>query len=247
MDANLPSAEDAVMLPIVITQVDAVYGCVVGLTRDGRFFRPEPAMLDDVSGTHPYYRFGNPVHCRLGPSQASDPRPEDRALLERLPVVEEIAEWRGEALEPWFASHRDKSVEAIFSDDRSVGLIRAQAETLRLIRSTRGRFLILLGFTDEDNQHYEWVVPELPFSKLMTAILQDAEDAEQVAQQIVDCLRQTSLFLALVLSKPRPNAVGSIRGCQPLVGGVHSFPAYADILAERFPAAGSVKEAANSE
>lgn len=242
MDMNLTSAEEAVMLPLVITQVDETFGCVSCLTRDGRWRRPEPVMLDEVSGSEPCYRFGDALFCRLGPTQSSAPRPEDRDLLARLPMLEDVAEWRGQALEGWLTRHCDESALAAFSGDRTVGLIRARPEELALIRSTRGRFLILLGFTDEHEQYHKWIVSDLPFSKWATDILLNAGDADQVARQIIDRLRQTTFFLAVVLSRPKQNSLGAIRGCQPLVGGVHSFPSYRDILAEHSNAAGSEKK-----
>jgi hypothetical protein len=245
-DRDTSSIESLVMLPVVITQVDETYGCVVCMTRDGRLFRPEPVMLEDIAGPSAYFRFGEAVHCRLGPSLASDARPEDRDWLARLPVEGEVAEWRGDALDAWFAGHLDRSAQTVFEGERSVGLIRARPEIVKLIRSTRGRFLIVLGFTDDDGQYHEWIVPDLPFSKAMTAILKDAPDAERIAGEIVERLRQTSFYLALVLSKPRQNSLGSIRGCQPLVGGVHSFPAYADILADHATAMAPEEEAAAS-
>jgi hypothetical protein len=234
MEMIPPIEEDVVILPLAITQVDENHGCAAGITQDARWFRPEPIPLDHVAGDHPQYHFGSGFRSRLGPSQCDDCRPEDRTLIMRLPMVEEVPEWREEALEAWLAAHLDRSVQSVFAGERSIGLIRAQLETVEVIRSTRGRFLVRLGFTDEDEQLYQWITPDLPFGRLMISIFHNAEDFGEIARQVIDCMRETTVFLTVALSKPKPNALGSIRGCQPLVGGVHSFPPYKNFLPDRF-------------
>ncbi len=225
--------EAVVLLPLVITQVDATYGCVSGLTRDGRWLRPEPVLLDEITGENPYYAYGRPVHCCLGPSLSADRRPEDRELLERLPTAnEDSSSWHGAALEEWLSGHRDVDASASFAGERSVGLIRAVPQGLSLLQWTRGRYLVRLEFSDASGQQYNWVVSDLPFCALAISILRSAEDRGALARRMVEHLHATRFFLSLVLTKPvNQSRRDLIRGCQPLVGGVHTFPLYRASLA----------------
>jgi len=224
------TVEDVVMLPLAITRIDSTSGCAAGLTEEGRWIRPEPVLLDDVAGEDPYYVYGRPVHCRIGPSESLDRRPEDRALLERLTTPDVVTNWQGAALETWLAAHCDAAASASFACGRSVGLIRAQLDRLAVFPSTRGRHLVKLAFVDEQGERNEWIVPCLPFSTFAIATLRDEGKPEEVAQHMIRCLRDTKVFLTLVLTKPRTNSLGTIRGCQPLVSGVHTFPSYRDIF-----------------
>jgi hypothetical protein len=225
--------EEVVLLPLVITQVDATSGCVSGLTQDGRWLRPEPVHLDEVTGENPYYAYGRPVHCRLGPSFSADRRPEDRELLERLPTPNEVSSsWHGAALEEWLSEHCDVDAFASFADERSVGLIRAVPQGLSLLQWTRGRYLVRLEFTDMSGHQHNWVVSDLPFCALAISILHCAEDRGALARRMVEHLQAMHFFLSLVLTKPvNQSRRDLIRGCQPLVGGVHTFPLYQTSLA----------------
>ena len=226
------ATEEVVLLPLVITQVDATFGCVSGLTQDGRWLRPEPVYLDDVAGENPYYAYGRPVHCRLGRSSCADHRPEDRALLERLPPINEVFNGHDAAFEAWLSGHCDVDAAASFAGERSVGLIRAVPKGLSLLQWTRGRYLVRLEFSDTSGQQYQWVVSDLPFCALAISMLRDAQDRGALARRMVEHLHATRFFLSLVLTKPvNSSRRDLIRGCQPLVGGVHTFPPYQSTLA----------------
>ncbi len=225
--------EAVVLLPLVITQVDATYGCVSGLTPDGRWLRPESVYVDEIIGDNPCYAYGRPFHCRLGPSLCTDRRPEDRELLERLPAANEVSSsWQGVALEEWLSGHCDVDAFASFAGERSVGLIRAVPQGLSLLQWTRGRYLVRLEFSDASGQQHNWVVSDFPFCALAISILRSAEDRGALTRRMLEHLQSTRLFLSLVLTKPvNQSRRDLIRGCQPLVGGVHTFPPYQASLA----------------
>ena len=236
-----PSApnEDALLLPMVITKVDAVYGCVSALTEDGRWLLPEPVLLGDIEGDQPYYAYGRPVRCRLAPSTCADRRPEDRELIERLPIPTSVAIWSDDVLEHWLSAHCDANVAATFAGERSVGLIRAVPERLYLLRSTQQRYLVRLAFRDGAGQQHDWVVPDVSFTQQVLDLMRNAADPDALSARLLHGLQSTRMFLAVVLTKPINRARGIIRGCQPLVGGVHTFPPYSQVFAEVVAAAAS--------
>ncbi|KWC06825.1 hypothetical protein WL44_21725 [Burkholderia ubonensis] len=227
-DADPAECEDVTLLPLAITQVDATYGCAAGLTPDGRWLRPEPVYLADVAGDAPRYAYGRPVHCRLAPSRGADRRPEDRERVAWLPAAQAVGDWDASRLEAWLSSHCDASVAAGFAGARSAALIEATPERIELLRTTRQRHLVKLAFRDAAGESHAWIVPDLAFAQAVTAILRDAPDSAARADRLVECLGATRMFLAIVLTKPLGHGRGVIRGCQPLVSGVHTFPPYRD-------------------
>lgn len=225
-DTYPAGCEDVTLLPLAITQVDSTYGCVAGMTPDGRWLRPEPVYVADVADVEPRYIFGRPVHFRLAPSRRTDPRPEDRECVEWLPAVHAVSDWEISRLETWLSSHCDANVAAGFSGMRSAALIEATPQHIEVLCTTRQRLLVRLTFRDAAEESHAWIVPDFAFSQTVTAILHGVPDKTERATRLVEYLGSTRMFLAITLTKPLGHARGAIRGCQPLVSGVHTFPPY---------------------
>lgn len=218
--------EDIVLTPMVITKIDEEYGCVSALSMEGRWIRPEPVLTSEVQGDNPYYHYRYPFHCRIAPSHASDRRPEDRDLVEHLDLSEATPVLEEEALRQWIASHCDADVNQAFDDERSVGLVKARIERIYLQRSTRQRIFVRMVFRDPTDTSYDWIVPDVHFSTTVLKLTKDAADPEQGCAELLAHLKGSKMYLAVALTQPNNRFPGVFRGCQPLVGGVHSFPDY---------------------
>lgn len=224
------NTENVMLLPLVITKVNSSHGCVSALSEEGRWLRPEPVLLEDIESENPYFAFGQSVFCRLAPSIDPEPRPEDRELVARLPVNSPVNSWTASNLESWLENKCDRDVEACFADDRTVGLIEVVAERVYIQRSTQQRYLVRLAFRDGSDCVHDWVVPDVTFSSLVVKLVLEGESHEGICAILLSALRSTRIFLAAVLTKPINRARGIIRGCQPLVGGVHTFPSYVTLF-----------------
>jgi len=220
--------EDIVLTPMVITRIDDVHGCVSALSPDGRWVRPEPVLTGEVTGATPFYRYRQPFHCRIAASSAADRRPEDRDLVMQLDVPPSVTPLADESLQAWMASHCDATVEDAFSAERSVGLVEATVERIYLQRSTQQRVFVRMVFRDASDTRYDWIVPDVHFSSTALAAMRDAPDPELAGAPLLQHLKKSKLFLAVALTQPNNRFPGVFRGCQPLVGGVHSFPDYRD-------------------
>lgn len=219
--------EDLILMPMVITKIDEQHGCVSALSTDGRWVRPEPVLTMEVTGPSPFYRYRHAFHCRIAPSSAPDRRPEDRNLVAQLPLPNAAAVHTLGELQTWMASHCDADVNSAFQEERSVGLIEAIAERVYLQPSTRQRLFVRLVFRDKANSSYDWIVPDVQFSRHILALTGNSGDPQQACDIALAKLQQGQLFLAVALTQPNNRFPGVFRGCQPLVGGVHSFPDYA--------------------
>lgn len=219
-------SEDLVLLPMVITNIDEEYGCVSALTPQGRWVRPEPVLSSEVVGEQLYYRYRQPFRCAVAPGVQEDRRPEDHAIMKRLPTPEDAPYGGKDQLATWMAAQCDASVNEAFAGERSVGLVHATPERVYLQRSTRNRVFVRLVFKDPSGQSYDWIVPDVVFSELTLLQLRGASDAEASADRLLTILKATKMFIAAALTKPNNRFPGVFRGCQPLVGGVHTFPDY---------------------
>lgn len=224
--------EEASLLPMAITRVDAEYGCVSGLTSDGRWMRPGPIALAEVEGSPPRYAFRRPFRCSIAPSTSPDSRIEDRLLLAHIDGAATELQMTEDQLLSWYLAHVDADVNTALGGERSVGLIEVTPERVYLLRSTQQRFLVRMCFKDASGTACDWVVPDIQFSRLAVSLLRDAPDQAKAEALLMTILQPRRMFLTIVLTKPTTRARGVIRGCQPLVGGVHTFPDYARHMAE---------------
>jgi hypothetical protein len=221
------SSEEALLLPMAITRVDAEYGCVAALTEDGQWLRPGPVFLADLESPESRYAFRRPFRCRLAPSSSDDSRVEDRDLLGHIDGPAIGFQMTEDELLSWYLTHSDANADAAFSGERSAGLIEVSLERVSLQRSTQQRFFVRMAFKDASGTAYDWIVTDLHFSRMVTSRLRDAEDPEQASASLLQLLQSARVLLTVVLTKPTHRARGVVRGCQPLVGGVHTFPDYA--------------------
>lgn len=218
--------EDIVLTPMVITRIDDVYGCVSALSPDGHWVRPEPVLTGEVTGASPYYRYRHPFHCRITASSAADRRPEDRELVAQLDLLPSAEPLSSQHLQAWMASHCDANVEDAFACERSVGLVEAAVERIYLQRSTQQRLFVRMVFRDASDTRYDWIVPDVSFSSQALEAMRGAADPELACAPLLQKLKKSKIFLAVTLTQPNNRFPGVFHGCQPLVGGVHSFPDY---------------------
>jgi len=221
------SVEESLLLPMVITRVDAEYGCVAALTLEGRWLRPGPVFLADLESPESRYSFRRLYRCRIAPSSSADSRVEDRDLLGAVDGPAVDLQMTEDQLLSWYLTHADADADAAFAGERSVGLIEVRPERVYLQRSTQQRFFVRMAFKDASGIAYDWVVPDIHFGRMVASRLRDAEDPVQASASLFQILQSARVFLAVVLTKPINRARGVFRGCQPLVGGVHTFPDYA--------------------
>ena len=151
------------LLPLAITGVDGHEACVGALDETGRWLRPEPVTIAEVTAADPAYRYWHWTEASLGPSTCDDARPEDRALLApprpgppAVPAADRAALLDG---------HADTDVQAAIGDaHRSLGLVRADVREVYLRRSTGGRTFVRCRFTDGTGAEHDWIVPEIAFA-----------------------------------------------------------------------------------
>ncbi|UXH76091.1 hypothetical protein [Roseateles amylovorans] len=236
-------AETLVLLPMVITQIDEQFGCVSAITPEGRWVRPEPIFTRQVIGTPQApasYQYRQAFRCAVAPGMQDDRRPEDHHLVQDLSPPDAAPFGQDEALAHWMARHTDPSVIDAFAGERSVGMVTATPQRLYLQRSTRNRVFVRLAFVDATGTAYDWIVPDVAFSHAVLRIMRDQPDQEAIGERLLAILAGTRLFIAAALTKPNHRFPGVFRGCQPLVGGVHTFPDYRPLFEAAYPVAAAV-------
>jgi hypothetical protein len=212
------------LVPMAITRADSTHGCVAALSADGEWLRPEPVFTNILEGPDSIFSYRRFVRCHLGPSRFSDCRPEDRQLLagpDLIPVARPLDD------EEWFAwckKHCDPGVSACFTGERSIGLIEAMPERIYLKRSTQKRLFVRMVFRDASGAIYDWIVPEIRFSRLGFTVFCDDTFLSEPGALFLQRLRAARVFLCIGLTKPNNWLPGMFRGCHPLVVGVHTFP-----------------------
>ena len=209
------------LLPLAITGVDGHEACVGALDETGRWLRPEPVTIAEVTAADPAYRYWHWTEASLGPSTCDDARPEDRALLApprpgppAVPAADRAALLDG---------HADTDVQAAIGDaHRSLGLVRADVREVYLRRSTGGRTFVRCRFTDGTGAEHDWIVPEIAFAARARELIHSGRSG-------TDGLAGAgAVYLALGLTKPNDRFPGRFGGCHPLVVGVHPLQAEAD-------------------
>lgn len=225
------SAVPTRFIPLAITRVDQTFACVGAITDEGRWVRPEPVLLREVEDPAGPYHYHVWVRAVLGRSIASEPRPEDCAVLpDQTPQVETIMH-AGERQE-FMCRHTDSDVDSVFCNGRSLGLIEARVLHLYSRKSTRGRHFICSKFQDRSGKIYDWVVPELRFCTHFGHQVERQEMMVPFPTGILRIFEQVQCFLSVGLTRPNHRFPGAFGGCQPLVVGVHTFPDYMQLLTE---------------
>lgn len=227
-------SEEVEILPMGITRVDANSGCVAALTLDGRWFRPGPVLAADLTVPHSPYRYRHRLLCQLGSAPGADSRPEDRHLLGYAHLPSGMTAMPESEWLDWCIDHCDSSAVSSFSGQRSIGLIEAVPLRVYLQRSTGQRMFVRMVFRDPAGVSYDWIVPEIEFSRLSFALSRANADSMDVSALLLPRLRDVRSFLCLGLTKPNNRFPGVFRGCQPLVVGVHTFPDYGRMFGYEF-------------
>ncbi|MFY9806455.1 MAG: hypothetical protein WAK86_04215 [Pseudonocardiaceae bacterium] len=205
------------LIPLVITLDTEGGACVSGATLDGRWFRPEPVTVEQVSPDNPLYQYYRPVAVELSASHAADARPEDRDIVR--PAEPAGAPLPAAEREDLVNTLADASVAEAFSGLRSVGMLRVQVQRLYRQRSTGGKVFLRMEFADPVGDVYDWIVRDIqllqPFSD------PTSPDAASLLEAFLVHLATEPIYISVGLTKPNGRFPGRFRGCHPLVVGVH--------------------------
>ena len=219
--------ESLSLVLLVITRVDFEHACIAGLDSRGRWIRPMPVQIPEVDGEHARFAFASRYNVKLQGRPGEDSRPEDRKLVKEHFFMEPGEALPANEVERLCERSQDVDVDACFARERSAGLIRATAVRVYLQRGFQQRSFVRMVFTDASGQEFDWLVADLHFSDWAASEHQRHSNREAAEAAILKPLSESNLYLALTLTTPINRPRGVIRGCQPLVGGVHSFPHYA--------------------
>ncbi|HEX6352558.1 hypothetical protein [Actinophytocola sp.] len=210
------------LLPLAITKVDDHEACVGAVTEHGMWIRPEPVLTGHVTSAEPPFRYWYVTEIALGPPEASDPRPEDRAVL--APPALDAGSYvppdeRPGLLAPLCAPDAEA---AIGGARRTLGLIQAEVLDVTVRRATRGQAFLRCKFRDGASREYDWIVPEIAFGARVWPHVHDGRLDEAFRADLLASLRCGDTFLTLGLTKPNHRFPNRFGGCHPLVVGVHS-------------------------
>ena len=217
MNPLTAAGQQETLIPLVITLDTESGACVSGLTRDGRWLRPEPVTVEQVSPDNALYRYFHPVTVGMSASHAADARPEDRDIVRpaepagpALPAAQRVA------LLDRFA---DPSVAEAFSGSRSVGVVRVQVHRLHWQRSTGGKNFLRMEFADPLGEIHDWIVRDI---QLLQAFPHpQSQVGTSTLETFLGHLAAEPIYISVGLTKPNGRFPGRFRGCHPLVVGVH--------------------------
>ena len=207
-----PSTEIHQLLPLAITKSDEEYGCVGGLSLTGEWIRPIPIKVKSLIESNSPFQYRQRTNIVVNNEKIYDTiRPEDRKLISidnnKHPITHnQMIEIIG--------NHLDNDVDEAFSHNRSLGLIQATVHDIYLKPSTQKRIFIRMKFSDNKNNEYDWIVPEINLGKQIWGL--DALETQ------IKFLRSHTTCLCLGLTLPNNRFPGLFRGCHPLVVGVHT-------------------------
>lgn len=217
-------------LPLAITRAEGRDACIGAVAADGGWVRPEPIYLEDVERPDSSYRYFHWTEAYLTASSAEDARPEDRDLSKvdtgpqlgsALPEMERL---------PFLVKHADADVGAAFAGQRSLGLVEVSVKSFYVKRATGGRTFIRGEFSDATGEVYDWIVPEIEFGRVVWPYVKEGALAPAFAGQLVETFGRVRTFLTVGLTKPNFRFPGKFRDCHPLIVGIHSEPAYTQLL-----------------
>lgn len=202
-------------LPLAITQSEDG-SCVAGLGDDGKWYRPEPISLEQVSGETAAFSYDHWRLLRLGPKETSAP-PENRALVAFDPALPRPA--RAKQRLDMLAQMASPSVYSAFADGQSLGCIRATVHDIYFRRHTGGRRFLRIVFSDPAGERFDWVLPELAMNQRWAA--EGGLDVPDDRRDRLLTSMGTDAYLTLALGDKNDRFPGKYDGRHPLVVGVH--------------------------
>lgn len=222
-------AETVRFIPMGISKVSDSEACVGAIAENGAWVRPETPSLAEVIAVNPTFSYQQWSSAGLASSVETDARPEDRHMVQQARVERPLPEgtWAD-----FLKTHLDGSVEEVFSDLRSLGLIKVQLQSLYFKQSTGGRTFLRASFEDAVYETYDWIVSEVRLSQELAPHMIEGAIPPALVNALSHFLRSAELFFVIALTKPNNRFPGKFRGCQPIVIGVHSVPDYAAILSQ---------------
>lgn len=215
-------------LPLAITRSGLDHACVGAISDAGRWVRPQPIALTQVSGPHASFAYEVWHEAALVPAQAHDRRPEDHDLVSAN--IQQHDTLSRDARLALLRRVCDADVSAAISGERSLGLVRARVQQVCVRRATGGRRFLRMAFEDQARESYDWIVPELRFADAAAPHFHGDDLDSAWAGRLVDVLCSVETYLTVGLTKPNHRFPGKFRGCHPLVVGVHSEPDYRAVL-----------------
>ena len=213
-------------VPLAVTKANNEEACVGAVAENGEWVRPEPIAVEEVQADAAPYRYFWWTAADLGPSRAVDCRPEDRDLRRNPQTPCVLSDRPPEDRATFLSRHLDADVETAFSGTRSLGLVRVRVCRLYAKRSTGGRLFFRAEFSDGSASTFDWIIPELAFSREVEPFVIDGELDTSFASHLVALFDRRPTYFAVGLTKPNHRFPGRFRGCHPLVVGIHTVPDY---------------------
>lgn len=213
-------------VPLAITIAEDGYGCVAGIDEHQQWIRPEPILASEVSAPETPYHYFTWIGAELGAPTVAEPRIEDRCLSGRPAPIRplepaERAELIRRVLDP--------DVERAFSGDRTVGLVRVRVERIYIWQWVAKQRFVRAVFYDASGACHDWIVPDYRFGQACSPE-GGPRAAQQNAERLSQILSTSETYFTVSLTRPNTRFPGKVRGCHPLVVGVHGEPDYLALL-----------------
>jgi hypothetical protein len=210
-------------VPIAITIAEDGYGCVAGVDEARQWIRPEPILAAEISAPDTPYHHFTWTEAEVGPPTVADPRPEDRSLSGRpVPIARLDPKERADLIRRIL----DPDVDRCFSGERTLGLVRARIERIYVWSWVAEQRFIRAVFHDASGARHDWIAPDFRLGSACAEGGSPAIPLESRVDRVSRALVASETFLAVSLTRPQVRFPGKVRGCHPLVVGVHSEPDY---------------------
>lgn len=217
-------------LPLAITRVDEHDACVGSIADDGRWVRPSPVTLAEVTSPGTPYRYFCWVEAQMKPSALPDARPEDHDLCNENGSPKMLSSLADDERLKFLLTHLDPDVESAFANERSLGLVEVSVGKVYLKQATGGRHFIRVSFSDASGTNYDWIVPDIMFGRVVWPLVAEKVLPPAAANRLHAVLGNVRTFFTVGLTNPNQRFPGKFRDCHPLVVGIHTDPDYYGLL-----------------